>query len=227
MNSSELHEAFRSGVGGEVSRRLSDYDVFRMMNESYRTFVRLTGGIADFTSEACTIPLVAGEPLSPMHPAVLRIMRMNLKSDDTPLRIINQTDLPFLVPDQTDYGRAIIPLARNDLSRGSVRFALIGAERDKVRWYKVPEVDDEVVMSIYRMPLKQITGDGQELDEIGAEHHEHLLLNMYYMAMSSPRIGNLNAAASYKAAFEEYCAYSKREIERYKHKTRTVQYGGY
>lgn len=225
MNSSELLEAYRSGVGAELSRRFSDYDIFRMMNESYRAFVRLTGGIADFTSEACFIPLVAGEHLSSMHPSVLRVMCMHLVSNDLPVRLINLTDVPSIA-DTDDYGRAIIPRARDDFSQGPVRFALIGAERNKVRWYKVPEANDTARMSIYRMPLIDIVGDGQELSEIGEEHHEALLTNMYYLSMLSPRVGNVNAAASYKAVFEEYCAFSKREIERYKHKTRVVQYGG-
>ncbi len=130
MNSSELLEAFRSGVGAELSRRVSDYDIFRMMNESYKAFVRLIGGIADFTSEARAIPLTAGEPLSPMHPSVLRIMEMHLQSNQAGVKLINLTDRPDVIVDTTDYGRAIIPMARDDYTQGAVRFALIGAERD-------------------------------------------------------------------------------------------------
>jgi hypothetical protein len=225
MNSSELLEAFRSGVGAEASRRLSDDDVWRIANDAYYAFVRLTGGVADVTSEACQVQLVADQATSVLHRSLLRLMNVFLRSTGDKVQIVNQTDIHGR-PTGDDYGRALNPLSRQDFSTGPVRFAVIGTQRGLVRWYKVPLEDDIADLSIYRLPLNKITGDGQELSDVDEEHHLALLDHMYCAAYMHPEVAGYQAAGAHKAKFEEYCREIKREIERYKHKDRVVQYGG-
>ncbi len=225
MDSSELLEAFRSGVGAEASRRLSDDDVWRIANDAYYAFARLTGGVADVTSAACQVALVAEQPTSILHPSLLRILRVFLRSTGDMVQVVNQTDI-HARPMGDDYGRALNPMARQDYSVGPVRFAVIGTQRGLVRWYKVPLEDDIADLTIYRLPLNKITGDGQELSDVDEEHHLALLDHMYCAAYMHPEVAGYQAAAVHKAKFEEYCREIKREIERYKHKDRVVQYGG-
>ncbi len=56
MNVQEVFDQFRSDAVDEVAPYLwSDTDVFRYMNDAYSMFVRLTGGIADFTTQDTTV----------------------------------------------------------------------------------------------------------------------------------------------------------------------------
>lgn len=223
MNSSELNEAFRSGLGTELSRKFSDDDVWRIADNAYRSFVRLTGGIPDFSSPATEVAVTAGEPVSALSPLVLRILRMTRRSDSGDVTIVNQTDVSAMT--QSDYGR--VKQLMLDNKRGPVRFAMIGMEKNKVRWISVPEVDDVVDMMIYRLPQTRIFEDGQELDEVEEQHHYALLNKMNALAAATPLVANAGGATAYEQAFGDYCAQVRAEMNRYKAKpVRTVSYGG-
>lgn len=223
MDSSELNEAFRSGLGSELSRRLSDDDVWRIANESYRAFVRLIGGIADFTSALASVNMMTGEKIASISPLILRIDRMTRRSDNGLIKVINHTDVGNIA--MQDYGH-YVPLTMDDRS-GEVRYAVIGMEKNKVRWISIPAKDDIADMLIYRLPVTMITGDGQELDEVEEIHHFSLLDKMYAVASAMPIIGNAGAAQAYEAKFHAYCAAVRAELSRAKSKpVREVRYGG-
>ena len=75
MDSTGLYEAFRSDVVDEAKPYLwSDADVWRYANDAYRMFVRLTGGVADFLSDACVVDIVGGEATAQLSPTIMRIM---------------------------------------------------------------------------------------------------------------------------------------------------------
>lgn len=226
MNSSELHEAFRSGLGVERSRRLSDDDVWRFADEAYRGFVRLIGGIPDFTSAATAVALVASVPTSALDPTILTISRMTRRSDNVNVKIINQTDLNTIPASSlnSDYGNSGI--VQLDITEGAVDYAILGMERNKVRWVRVPDAADTVDMMIYRLPSARITTDGQALDEIEDTHHFALLDWMYYLAANTPEVADRPMASYHRAAFLTYCVQAKSENARYQHKPRVVQYGG-
>lgn len=222
MDSSELHEAFRSSIGADLSRLYSDDEVWRMADDAYRTFVRLTGGIPDFSSSATEVPIVSGEAVSALSPLILRITRMTLRSDKSDIKIINQTDLGMLYGD--DYHRAA-PVRLDD-SAGPVRFGMIGMEHNKVRWIKVPEVDDFADLMIYRLPLTRINDEAQSLDEIDNTHHYALLDHMTARAMMHPEANATREGVAHGAVFADYCRQVRREIERRAFKPRVTQYGG-
>ena len=53
-----------------------------------------------------------------------------------------------------------------------------------------------------------------------------LIDRMNQLAASTPMIGNAAGAAAYGRSFYEYCERVRSEMNRYKHKTRVVSYGG-
>lgn len=223
MNSSELHEAFRSGLGSELSRRLSDDDVWRIANDAYRAFVRLIGGIPDFTSALTSVNIVTGEKVAEISPLILRIDRITRRSDNGDIKVINHTDVNRL--NKSDYGR-VTPLSFDD-RQGMVRYAVIGMEKNKVRWVSVPAEDDVADMVIYRLPVTIIDGDGVDLDEVEEVHHFSILDKMFARAFSLPLMGNPQAAVAYESKFDAYCAEVRREMSRVKSKqVREVVYGG-
>lgn len=225
MNSTGLYDAFRSDVVDEVGPFLwTEDDVYRYMGDAYGMFVRLTGGVPDFTSDATAVQIVSGEPVADIHHSIMRIMSATRRSDSKPIDIINPTDVGKMRA--SDYGQTKSIVM--DTRSGPVRYMVIGMERDKVRWVQVPEYDDVADLQIYRMPLLPVTGADQELVDVAEEHRIHLLDWMKHLAYKKQDADTFDAQASAKgkADFEAYCAFVKAEWERYKHKTRVVSYGG-
>lgn len=225
MDSTGLLKAFRSDVVDTARPYLwSDEGCWRYANDAYRMFVRLTGGVADFLSEACEIAVTAGEPLVDLHPSILRIMGATLRSTNQPVEVINSTDVGKMR--STDYGQ-IKQLLLDDKT-GHIRYLVHGMQRDKARLVQVPEVDDFIDLHIYRTPLDMITGDGQELTDVAEDHHLHLLDWMKHLAYKKQDADTFNPQASLqgKQDFEAYCSFVKAEWERYKTKVRIVSYGG-
>lgn len=225
MRSEELFDAFREDVADMSSPHLwSDSEVWRYIDDAYKMFVRLTGGVPDSTSPVTQIPVYKGEADAKISPLILRIRDAQLVSLGRPLKIINHTDLPLV--SLPDYG-TIRDVYLNNLS-GEVRYMLIGQQRGLVTWVQVPAEDDTVQLSVYRLPLERIVGPEQEFSDIGEEHHEHLLLWMKSRAYGKQDAETFDKGRrdEYKAAFTEYCSMAKAEWERAKSKVRSVAYGG-
>ena len=225
MDSTGLLKAFRSDVVDTARPYLwSDEECWRYANDAYRMFVRLTGGVADFLSEACEIAVITGEPLVDLHPSILRIMDATLRSTNQPVEVINSTDVGKMR--STDYGQ-IKQLLLDDKT-GRIRYLVHGMQRDKARLVQVPEVDDFIDLHIYRTPLDMITDHDQELTDVAEDHHLHLLDWMKHLAYKKQDADTFNPQASLqgKQDFEAYCSFVKAEWERYKTKVRIVSYGG-
>lgn len=224
MTADELYDLFRKDCMDTVRPYLwSDDEVWAYMNDAYRMFVRLTGGISDFTSDACTVRAIAGEATSELHPAILTI-RMATLDDGSDVRIINAQDMTSL--NDEDFG--VLRRINFSTSVGKVRYMVIGMQKDIARWVNIPDRDYEVNLIIERLPL-QTLAPGSTLDEIQDHHHFHLLRWMQYLAYNKQDAETFNKARSdaMKAEFEAYAAFAKREKDKYKHKVRVVKYGGY
>lgn len=227
MNVQEVYDQFRADMVDTAKPYLwSDADVFRHMDDAYKMFVRLMGGIADFTSDMTRVDIAAGDPLGVMDKRILRVMEAYRASDAAEIKIINQTDLTFARG--TDYG-TIRPVYL-DTTPGPVRYMIIGAERGKCKWVQVPVVADVAQLYVYRLPSTKIDGTNLsfEFDEIGEEHHSSLVLWMRHKGYMKADAETFDRGRSgeFKAAFTEYCSLAKAEWERYKHKNREVAYGG-
>lgn len=226
MDSTELYTAFREDVVDTARPYLwSDNEVFRYMNEAYRMFVRLTGGVADFTSDATLVDVVTGEGTVTLHPSLLRVRSpATLRSNGREIKVLNPEDSHNLNAD--DYGR-IRPLL--SLKKpGDVRYMIIGGERNKAQLVNIPTVDDVIEMYIYRLPLVTIDGRGQEFDDVADDHHNSFLFWMKHLAYKKQDAETFDRGRSKENedSFRAYCKWAKAEWERYKHKTRVVEYGG-
>jgi hypothetical protein len=225
MDSSALYDAFRSDVVDTAQPQLwSDDEVWRYMNDAYFQLIRFTGGVADFLSEACEVPVVTGEALVDLHPAILRIMSVSKRSDTRPVDVINSTDVAGMRT--TDYG--LVKQLILDDKPGEVRYLVHGMQRGKARLVQVPTYDDYLDLHIYRLPLNTITGDGQSFSDLSDEHHLHLLDWMKHLAYKKNDAETFNPQASEagRQNFVTYAMQMKAEFERYKHKPRSVAYGG-
>lgn len=230
MTSDELFDAFRNDVVDIALPYLwTDSEVWRYMNDAYVMFARLMGGIADKTSAITLIDIALGEKTAEVSPLILKFRQAELVSSGKKIEIVNETDM--LLTTRADYG-SVRTLYRNN-QPGPVSYMVVGEDRNRLRgiveWVQIPTENDQAQTSVLRLPLEKITdAGGQEFDDIGEEHHEHLLLWMKARAYGKQDAETFDRGKSegYKAAFEQYCDRARLEYEKYKTKVRVVSYGG-
>lgn len=225
MTPSELYDRFRSDVVDTTAPYLwTDDEVWGYENAAYRMFVRLTGGIADFTSEACTLDMSVGERVVDLHPAILHIDDAYRVSDGGKISILNLNDPQSFGRD--DYGKYRSQMNTN--VQGRVDMLVIGRQKHKGEWVNTPAEVDTAQLTIYRLPLINITESSAAFDDVDEDHHIYLLDWMKHLAYAKQDAETFDKARSEEcgAKFEKYCAQVKREWARYQHKTRVVAYGG-
>lgn len=212
MNSTSLNEYFRSQVTDlERPYLWTDDEVWVYMNEAQLMFCRLTEGIPDAsTPDVVNVPVVTGEIFAETHPSILTFRHATLASTGDLVSIINHTDV-----------------TRWTNEAGRVRSMVVGLEANIVRWDYTPEVDDEVNLIVFRLPLTDITDAGQDL-EIHEKHHASLIYWMQHLAYLKPDTETFDKKASIRARemFEAYCGQVSAESRRQRQKPRVVRYGG-
>lgn len=225
INAGELIEAWRADVLDDVEPFLwSRAEALRYAEAAYRRFVRLTGGIHDFTSPLTRVDIVAGQELADVSPLILRFDKALRESDGREITIANWTDQALMRRD--DYG--ISSFLYNDRAPGEVRYMVIGSQIGKVKWVSPPAADDVALLQVYRLPLERVVDETHTLSEVDEDHHIHLLDWMKHLAYLKRDTETYNKRASdeHAASFVQYCAAAKAEMDRYRSKVRTVQYGG-
>jgi hypothetical protein len=228
MTSDDLYTLFRSDVVDTVAPYLwTDTEVWNYMNDAYRTFVRLIGGIPDSMSSLTQVAIKTGGATSAVSPLILRFNNAYLLSDGTNLKIINSANTPQF--NATDYGNTMT--SQRNTTAGPVRYMITNAGRNKdagyVRWAKIPQKDDTVQLDVYRLPLDVVT-TGFEFDEVGEEHHEAFLLWMKARAYGKADTETFDRGRrdDNMKLFRDYCADAKAENRRYKSHVMTAAYGG-
>jgi len=224
----ELYALFRSDVTDAVAPYLwSDTEVQAYANDAYSMFVRLTKGIPDSTSALTQVPVVAGEATATVSPLILKFKSAYLVSTGKDLRIVNEGEVPRLgtkrVGEQVDSHR--------NPNVGNVSHMVVGLGRNAasggVRWHMIPKDNDTVQLSVMRLPLSKVE-PGFEFDEIGEEHHYHLLLWMKHLAYGKQDAETFDRGRrdEFERKFREYCGQATREWDRYRTHTQVVAYGG-
>lgn len=219
MDTADLHDYFRSQMKDDAAPYLwSDDDIIRYMDDAQKMFCRLTGGLADATSEMTQLLASAADSRGyiPTDPRILKIRDAYRSDDGQPVEVVNYEDLPTK------------GLRLNSLLPGKTRYLIIGMEAHLA--VMLPASSDPTIsinLLIDRLPLKDITDLGQKI-EIDAQHHQHLYLWMQHKAYLKQDSETYDKAASDRAeaAFRTYCEAAKVEKDRAKHKTRVVAYGG-
>ena len=224
MTSDELLDYFRLQIFDTVEPYLwSDEEAYRFMDDAYFQFARLTGGIADYTSDVTVVDALLGEEFSDLDPSILTV-RKAYRADQREIQVVNAENLP--VAGETDYG--LVSSHPMDTTTGPLRALVIGLEPDKVRWIPIPAADEKVKLLVYRLPLEHIKEDGQEFTDVKEQHHIHLVERMKelaYLKMDQETY-DPQKAQDCGARFRQYCDQVKREWDRSKHKPRLMAYGG-
>jgi hypothetical protein len=226
-NSQELFDFFREDIVDQATPYLwTEEEVTDYADIAYRQFIRYTGGIADFTSDACSIELSVGVDLYDTHPTIIRIMEASLRSTGREIKVLNNTDVPRLFGTFSDYGLTRDLITKN--TPGQPRFMIIGMQKDLAKVIQIPVEVDFIDMVIYRLPFEHIVDGSHPLSDIDTEHHRSLLNGMKAMAYAKQDAETFDKTKSVdaEAKFRAYCAERKAEWERKLYKPRAVAYGG-
>ena len=225
QNSLELLGAWRSTIVDDAEPYLwTDEEAYRYADSAYRMFVRLIGGIHDFTSSVTLVPVVAGEALATVDRSILRFDSAHRVSDGRDISILNWTDRNTMRKDDYGFSKNLY----TDATPGEVRYMVVGNQTGIVKWVQVPVVDDEVQLQVYRLPLARITDGTHTLDEVDEDHHIHLIEWMNHLAFLKRDSECYDKGMSDDAAdrFRSYCAQCKAEADRYRSKVHVTHYGG-
>lgn len=226
MDIQDLIAQWRREVSDESQPYLWDDDEALLFAiDAQDTFVRLIGGIADATTAAITdLAVTASTPFTAHSPHIVRIRSAKLLTAKRPIMIANEADLPSLrISDYGTFRAAYL----DDTETGDVVAGVLGVEKNKIRWYKVPQATDTCRLNVMRLPYPRITDQDSPL-EIGEHHHYHLIKWMKHLAYSKEdaETYDKDLADSNEATFRRYCDDAKQEEERQRFKPRVVQYGG-
>lgn len=231
----DLIDLFRKQVDDRVKPYLWDEDeALQYAVDAQDMYARLTGGIPDSSTPSIVdVPVTPGEPMALMSPYVLRVRSAKLLTARTPLEIANEADIAEM-RQAPDYGVSL-PQYLDDADTGDVTSMVLGVEKNKVRWWRVPPATattDTCRMNVLRLPFPRIEDAGDPL-EIDEQHRFHLVKWMKYLAYSKEDAETYDKelADTNERAFYRYCgvpegANARQEEERQRYKPRQIKYGG-
>lgn len=215
MDAEGLVAAFRVDVADTETPYLwSDDEAYGYVDAAQKMFCRFTDGIADATSSVCSLLITPGEPWVGLSPLVLKVRDAYRVDTGRRIGIANVEDM-----------------ARNgwrfDGNNGRVQALIAGMSENKLRVYPTPNETVTVQLTVFRMPLLNVSESQKNL-EIGEQHHWYLLDWMKHLAHKKQDAETYDKGRSdlFEQSFRSYCDQTKREQERLRHKPRVVAYGG-
>lgn len=217
MNSTGLLQLFRLDMDDLESPYLwSDMEIFSYMTDAQEQLCRKTEGIADATTpDICRIDI--STEIGQWYPKSDRILKVRGAV-------------------RADTGRAISVVNPEHMGELGMRLtgqpgnlsALVDGLTDGMFMaYPSPSVNNIVWLSVFRLPLYEITDVDQPL-EVAAHHHRALLLWMRHLAYDKQDADTYNAklSAEYEARFDKYCYKALAEQERARRVVGVTVYGG-
>lgn len=228
LTSDQLLAKFREDMQDQATTPLwTDTEIYLYIDAAQKEFCRRTQGIADSTTdEVCRLALTTDTEFIALDPRILKIRGARLESTGRKVDIINYENLvtqPFW---PFDYGSSKQIVLDN--STGPEAYALItDMEQDMVRVFPISSADQVVLLSVYRLPLVDITGTNQML-EIHEQHHLYLLYWVKHLALlkQDSETFDKNKSIEMAQAFAAYCDRAMSDQARREHKPRLVMYGG-
>lgn len=219
---------FRSDTRDTVAPYLwSDDEVYEYLNDSYQTYVRLSGGIPDFVSDELVVTVSTGERIVDLHPSILRVIGAFRTSDGVEVVTRNIEDVGTSTERSTDdYGLTRSRMMANQ--SGAVRFMVLGVAPNRAMLVDTPVTDDTLNLHVMRMPLESAVTTYSALSDIPQRHHRALTLWMQHRAYNKQDADTFDPKASLRAReeFERYCVAIEAETARKMAKPRVVAYGG-
>lgn len=211
MNVSGLVSSFRSRVFDVVAPYLwSDEEIISYANEAQFQYCRDVRGIADtVTPEITIVRIVPGSADVKLDSRVLQVRSVYATNQQRELT-------PLTEVDYRRRGQSARPYAYTlDETDGYISFDCTPAEGDVLR------------LSVFRLPLEELTGPSDEL-EVPVQHHMSLMAWMEHLAYLKPDSETYDKRKSDDASsrFQDFAKAARHELSRQRHVARSVRYGG-
>lgn len=194
----------------------SDSLVYQYIDDAHKNFCRFTNGIADARTALVTqIAVVPATEWYDLHKSILKIRTATRQDTGVEVEMINPE-------------RIAAEGIRFDGRTGPLRVMVQGLEAHTVRAWPVPAETVIVNLTVFRLPLLDITDDGDQEFEIDGQHHAHLLLWVKHLAYDKQDAETFDRRKSDEFAqrFQAYCADVKKEQDRARRVGMPVAYGG-
>lgn len=217
MNSTEIVETFREEMNDLESPYLwGDALLYRYLDDAQKMFCRKTEGIEDSSTVAITrLDIQAGVEWYATDKRILKVRKAFDTATGRELPIVNME-------------KAGAEGVRFDGRAAPIKALVTGLEKNKLRAWPSPSEAATVDLSVFRLPLRAITDDGDQELEVDEQHHLGLLMWMKFRAYGKEDAETFNRrkADEYEQRFYTYCAEARKEQERARRNTGTVAYGG-
>lgn len=175
----------------------SDEEIVEYADDAQNEACRRAHLLIDSRSEVSTAAITAGDPVAEIDSRVISIRRARRGSDSMPVRRMSVRDM-----DQQ------LPGWEGVTSPSHPSVFLPDWETGVARLYPPPLIDDELKMTVVRLPLAPITDESVAL-EIAPQYHRALLDWMLYRGYSKADPETLDTAkakaaeAKFEAEFGE------------------------
>lgn len=196
MNLAGLIEAYRVAASDRAIPHLAeDADLVAFFNEAERQAcirARLIHESAD--PDICTLPVVSGNSVCPLHPSVYELDHLAFLADGearfTPVRLVSQEWLSAKLDDWRDESGAPEYAIQSDTA---------------VRLVPRPDRDGVLRLEGYRTPKEEMLADN-DTPEINVQHHAHLVHWVLFRVFSIPdsELLDLEKAARAEQDFTRY-----------------------
>lgn len=226
MTPAELVAAFRDEVVDTAEPYgWSDAAVYRYLNDAQNKFCQWGVAIADVSTEGvCLVDIVAGEEFAALSSKILHVKKAFLVSTG---RELTRANIEFASEQGDENAYLFDPAFRLDTTTGPVTGLILGLERNKLRWNRVPAMNDRARLAVLRLPLKTLTQDSARL-EIDEQYHEGLIPWMKKRAFDKvdAETGSFEKSSAYEQAFRAWCEQCRLEQQRRDNVPRVIAYGG-
>lgn len=211
MNAARLRATCRAEIFDVAEPYLvSDILLQVYLDDAQKMFCRLTQGIEDARTFSIRIrPDVEWYPIDPL---ILKMRAVTSKLTGRPVATV-------AMEKAADAGIYF------DGRVGPLKALVTGAEKNMVRAWPMPAVEEDLAMAVFRLPYD--LADSAE-PEIDPQHHLALLEWVKHRIYSNHDSELFNAvqAGTFKNTFTMYCEKAKTEQTRARHSAGVVSFGG-
>ena len=164
MNVDELEALYRARTEDVAAPYLWSHDeIIEFIDDAQNEACRRAHLLIDSRSPVSVASLVAGDPVATIDPRVIHIRRARRASDSMPLHRMGVRDMDEQMPGWEGV-----------TGRSKPTVYIPDWETGVVRTYPVPVADDDINMTVVRLPLDPIV-DSDSVLEIAPQYHRALL----------------------------------------------------
>ena len=168
----ELIRAFRTRMRDTKAPYFwTDSELYQYMSNGESVIAERILCIQDMSSEACVYDVSLGDAEVSLHPSMVRIRDARWVENGSEIKL-----------DIKSVDQVVSQGARILTQNGRPHTLMTGATTDGVRLYPIPQNDGQLVLSIFRTPLKQLSESNKKF-EIPFQYRAALLEWMKFEAL--------------------------------------------